>query len=167
LLSSIYTQDGKYLFFAGNDSLGILQQDVDVSAYARPIDAQQQQFSFSGYAESLDQGPNSDQARITVSALDGAKNRTLFTYDSDTTRSLNKWLHLTDTFTAPPATRFIRVRMIAIRHVGGDNDGYFDNLTLFGETRPGFFTGWRLYAIIGLCLIVIGVVVFRLRSRRK
>jgi len=153
--------------FAGNDSLGSLQQDIDVSSYARPIDAQEQQFFFSGYAESLDQGPNSDQARITVAALDSAKTKTLFTYDSDTTRSLNKWLHLTDIFMAPRSTRYIRVRMIAIRHVGGDNDGYFDNLELFTGTRTGFFSGWRLYAIIGLLLILIGAVIFRHAPRKR
>lgn len=154
-----YSQHGKYLFFAGNDSLGILQQDIDLSSYARSIDEGKQQFIFSGYVESLDQGPNSDQSAVAITGLDASKNKSLYNF-RDTTRSIGKWLEVTDTFIAPPATRSIRVQMIAIRHVGGDNDGYFDNFSLTTrslDTRlvwlwigliilvAGSVTGWRWY----------------------
>ncbi len=70
-----YAQSGKYYFFAGADSLGILRQDIDVSAYAPHIDELEQQFIFNGYAESLDQGPGSDQSQIVITGLDSSKNK--------------------------------------------------------------------------------------------
>ena len=157
-----YSQHGKYLFFAGNDSLGILQQDIDVSPYARGIDANRQQFIFTGYAESLDQGPNSDQSAFAITGLDGSKNKVLYTF-GDTTRSIGKWLSVTDTFTAPAATRFIRIQMIAIRHVGGDNDGYFDNLTLTTRS-PGSGLAWIWMAVV---ILIIGAVIGLIARRRK
>src|SRR5437868_427549 len=44
--SAVY--DGSYLFYEGGDAVGVLQQDVDVSAFAFQIDANFQQFGFSG-----------------------------------------------------------------------------------------------------------------------
>jgi len=157
-----YSQHGKYLFFAGNDSLGILQQDIDVSPYARGIDANRQQFIFTGYAESLDQGPNSDQSAFGITSLDNSKSKVLYTF-GDTTRSIGKWLFVTDTFTAPPATRFIRIQMIAIRHVGGDNDGYFDNFTLTTRSLDPSLT----WIWIILVVLIIGTVIGVIRYRRR
>lgn len=125
-----FAQNGKHLFFAGNDTLGILQQDVSVSNYAKDIDAHKQQFIFNGYVYSLDQGPNSDQAQIIITGLDSSKTKITTIFNTDSTRSLNKWKLVADTFFAPPSTKFLRVQLIAIRHVGGDNDGYFDNIIL-------------------------------------
>lgn len=48
-----FAQDGKYYFFAGNDTMGILEQDVNVSAYAEAIAKNAQQFVFSGYVRSI------------------------------------------------------------------------------------------------------------------
>ena len=157
-----YSQHGKYLFFAGNDSLGILQQDIDLSEYARSIDKGKQQFVFSGYVESLDQGPNSDQSAVAITGLDNSKNKSLYNF-RDTTRSIGKWLLVTDTFMAPPATRFIRIQMIAIRHVGGDNDGYFDNFSLTTRSLDTSLT----WLWIGLIVLVAGSVTGWQWYRRK
>jgi hypothetical protein len=157
-----YAQHGKYIFFAGNDTLGILQQDVDVSKWSQEIDAQKQQIIFGGYVQSLDQGANSDQSALSITGLDNSKTKTLYTF-SDTTRSLNKWLRVTDTFMAPVNTRFIRIRMIAIRHVGGDNDGYFDNFSLTTRTLDS----WPIWIWVVLGLLVTGGAVGILRWRRR
>ncbi len=156
-------QSGKALFFEGSDTLGILRQEVDVREFASRIAAGKQQFSFNGYAESLDQGPNSDQARIILTSLDSRKKNPKVLFDSDTTRSLNKWLWLRDTVLATPATAFIRVDLISIRHVGSDNDGYFDNITLVAlDQHPA---SW-IWAIVVVLAISVGIVIYR-RTRRK
>ena len=162
-----FAQEGKYYFFAGQDTLGILQQDVDVSKYATGIDAQKQLFTFHGYAQSLDQGLNSDQAMLTIQSLDGSKSKTLYSFSTDTTRSIGKWLPLSDSFVAPALTRFIRIQLIAIRHVGGDNDGYFDDMTLTTQTTDFIDKKW-LFIIIAIVLLVGGISVFVYsRNRRK
>ena len=150
-----FAKDGKYYFFAGNDTLGILQQDVNVSDYAAGIDARKQQFIFSGDVQSLDQGPNSDQSQIILTGLDNSKSKILYKYDSDTIRSIGKWRSLTDTFNAPAGTRFIRVRLLAIRHVGGDNDGYFDNLVLTATPQENNFKKPVIFIAAALVALVI------------
>ncbi len=160
-----FAQHGYYLFFAGADTLGILQQDVDISLFSKTVDAGKQRFVFSTYAESLDQGPNSDQARTTVYALSNDKQHSKPLYDSDTTRSLNKWMLLKDTFLVSPATRFIRVQLISIRHVGGDNDGYFDNASLLAI--PVASGSWVWIAVgIFLLLILLLYVLFKAKHKR-
>ena len=156
-------QSGKALFFAGADTLGILRQEVDVREFASGIAAGKQRFSFNGYAESLDQGPNSDQARIVLTSLDSTRQNPKVLFDSDTTRSLNKWLLLRDTVLAPPATAFIRVDLITIRHIGGDNDGYFDNITLVA--LPQTRNVWIWVTVVALA-IGAGIVSYR-RTKRK
>ncbi|HMG69435.1 MAG TPA: hypothetical protein VK588_17175 [Chitinophagaceae bacterium] len=161
-----FAKEGHHYFFAGNDTLGVLQQDVNVSDYADGIDANKQSFVFSGYAQSLDQGPNSDQAMITIKGLDNSKNKTLYTFISDTTRSIGKWLQVRDSFVAPISTRFIRVQLIAIRHVGGDNDGYFDNILLTTKsTGSAFDKKWLFIAIAIVLVIAIGFFIYKKRKR--
>jgi hypothetical protein len=159
-----FAQNGKYLFFAGNDTLGILQQDVNVSKYAPEIDKQKQQFVFNGYVQSLDQGPTSDQTQIIITGLDSSKTKITNIFKTDSTRSLNKWRLIADTFSVAPLTRFIRIQLKAIRHVGGDNDGYFDNIMLIALPVE-----WDLKII----LLIIGAVIvcvvlgFIIRSKRN
>jgi hypothetical protein len=155
-------QSGKALFFAGADTLGVLRQEVDVREFASGIAAGKQRFSFNGYAESLDQGPNSDQARIVLTSLDSMKKNPRVLFDSDTTRSLNKWLLLRDTVLAPPATAFVRVDLISIRHVGGDNDGYFDNITLVA--LPQTPTVW-VWVVAVVMAIAVGMVIYRRKKK--
>jgi len=163
-----FAQEGKYFFFAGQDTLGILQQDVDVSKYATGIDAHKQLFTFHGFAQSLDQGPNSDQAMLTIQGLDSSKGKTVYSFSTDTTRSIAKWLPLSDSFVAPVSTRFIRVQLIAIRHVGGDNDGYFDNLILTTSSAGNQLSrNLLIIGAIALLFIVVLVIVYRNRSARK
>jgi hypothetical protein len=159
-----FAQAGKYYFFAGNDTLGILQQDINVSDYAAGIDMHKQQFIFSGYVQSLDQGSNSDQSQIILTGLDSSKSNALYKYDSDTIRSIGKWRPLTDTFIAPVATRFIRVQLIAIRHVGGDNDGYFDNMAL---TAVPVSSGYNIILIIAIVIICCLCIAFYFIKKKR
>lgn len=161
-----YAKEGNRYFFAGNDTLGILQQDVSVSDYASGIDAHKQSFVFNGYAQSLDQGPNSDQAMFTVEGFDISKNKTLYTFNSDTTRSIGKWLQVRDSFIAPISTRFIRIQLISIRHVGGDNDGYFDNISLTTQTTGSAFDKKWLFIVMVIVLVfAIGFFIYKKRKR--
>jgi hypothetical protein len=159
-----YAQSGKYLFFAGNDTLGILQQDVDISEFAPVIDANKQQFIFNGYVQSLDQGPNSDQAQIIVTGLNNSKQDPQILYNSDTTRSLNKWMLLADTFKVPSLTRFVRIQLVAIRHVGGDNDGYFDNISLI--PLKNLMDRWVLFVLISAGIILGIAFYLYIRSKK-
>jgi len=159
-----FAQNGKYFFFAGADTLGILEQDVNVSKYAKDIDAHKQQFIFNGYVYSLDQGPNSDQAQIILTGLDSSKTKIVDIFNTDTTRSLNKWRLVADTFFAPASTKFVRVQLIAIRHVGGDNDGYFDNMVL--NAMP-VENNMILYIIIAAAVIVLAIVLWIIIKQRN
>jgi len=159
-----FAQNGKHLFFAGNDTLGILQQDVDVSKYANYINAHKQQFIFNGYVYSLDQGPNSDQAQIILTGLDSSKTKIATIFNTDSTRSLNKWRLVADTFFAPALTKFVRIQLIAIRHVGGDNDGYFDNMILNAipvENNRNF------YIIIAVAVCILAIVLWIIMKQRN
>jgi hypothetical protein len=133
-----YAKDGKHFFFGGNGSLCILQQDVNVSSYAAEIDKGKLRCILSGFEQSLDQGPLSDQGKLKMECLDMTK-RTILSADStDTLMSIGKWKAVADTFMPPRLTRFVRVRLVAIRHVGGDNDGYFDNIGLSASSPPEY-----------------------------
>ena len=159
-----FAQDGKYYFFAGNDTLGILQQDVNVSDYAGQIDEHTLQFIFNGYVQSLDQGPNSDQSQIILTGLDNSKTKITNIYTSDSTRSISKWLLVADTFKVSASTRFIRLQLIAIRHVGGDNDGYFDNMSLVALPVKSSFNIILIIIAALVCLLIIFIII-RKRSR--
>ncbi len=84
--------------------LCILQQDVDVSKYAKTIDDKKQKFILSGFEQTLDQGPLSDQGMLKVQCLDASKNKTLYSDSTDTLMSVSKWQAIADTFLAPSST---------------------------------------------------------------
>ncbi|MDB5156010.1 MAG: C-terminal target protein [Mucilaginibacter sp.] len=159
-----YAQNGRYIFFAGNDTLGILQQDVNVSNYAPEIDKHKQQFAFNGYVQSLDQGPNSDQAQIILTGLDSSKTKIINIFKTDSTRALSKWRLIADTFSVAPLTRFIRIQLKAIRHVGGANDGYFDNMILTALPVEGDL---RIVLLIITAIIIFLALGFIIRSKRN
>ncbi|MFI5186164.1 MAG: hypothetical protein ACHQF0_05535 [Chitinophagales bacterium] len=162
-----FAQEGNRYFFAGNDTLAILQQDVSVSQFASRIDEQKQSFVFKGYEQSLDQGPNSDQGMISIQGTDSSKTKILYTFNSDTARSISKWQPLIDSFLVPPATRFIRIQLIAIRHVGGDNDGYFDNISLTTQTTGFVLDKKWLFIIIAIVLLAVATSVIYKKNRSK
>jgi RHS repeat-associated protein len=121
--------EGSKYFHADASPEAELRQDVDVSSVAAEIDAGTQPFSFDGYVESFPQVPT-DAARIVVEYRDAMNQTVLQAYDSGQIRQYSQWQHLTDSRMAPVGTRWVRVRLIATRFNGVNNDGYFDALSL-------------------------------------
>lgn len=157
-----HAQDSSHYFFAGNGSICVLQQDADVSKYAKAIDNNKQKFILSGYEQTLNQGNISDQGMLKVECLDASKTKTLYSDSTDTLMSKTKWQAVTDTFSAPPNTRFIRVQLVSFRNVGGDNDGYFDNISLTTTTSKN-----SLLIIIIIAALIILVVLYLYFRKRK
>jgi len=156
-------QSGSYFFFAHLGVVSILQQDVDVSTYAKTIDDKKQKFILSGYEQTLDQGPLSDQGMLKAECLDASKNKILYSDSTDTLMSVSKWQAVSDTFLAPSSTRFIRVQLIAFRRVGNDDDGYFDNISL--SALPS-----QNYLLIGVIIVVVIIMIgitFYLQLNKK
>ena len=120
--------DGNSFFFAGVGSSATLRQTVDVSSLATAIDAGTQQFDFNGYVRSYPQSP-SDTSEIVLSYLDAGA-AVLGSFASGAIASPTAWQLVSNTWLAPAQTRAIQVDLIATRHNGSNNDGYFDGLSL-------------------------------------
>lgn len=121
--------EGSYYFFSGVNASAELRQDVDVSAYADFIDTGTQLFSFSGYVRSWPQSP-ADLSRIILEYLNFDKSVILTSFDSGDYGDASIWTLISNDTIAPVGTRFIRIRLIATRRSGSNNDGYFDALSL-------------------------------------
>ena len=117
---------GKSFFFAGVSAFSELRQDLDVSLYEKRISEGRQKFRFEGFTSSWKQ---QDTARIVIEYLDKSKEEILDSYDSKELAN-RKWKRISKTQVAPIGTYFIRIRLIAQRNAGDDNDGYFDTLAL-------------------------------------
>ena len=120
---------GAAYFSPGTAPLAELEQDVDVSAYAARIAAGDQQFAFEGRVHTRDEVPL-DVARIVVEYRDVTGTVVLEAYDSGEITSPFGWHQLADVRAAPAGTGWIRVRLLATAFTAGDNDGYFDALSL-------------------------------------
>ena len=121
--------EGEAYFFAGVSGTAELIQDVDVSAYAARIADGDQRFVFDGRVRSRDEA-SPDAARVVVEYRDASNTELLDSFDSGELVSPLDWLAVTDERVAPNGTGWIRVRLIATRNGGTDNDGYFDGLSL-------------------------------------
>jgi hypothetical protein len=130
--SSPAPHDGPAYFFAGAVETGELAQDADVSSFASAIDAGSQEFGFRGYTRGF--SGQADESRIVVEYRD-ATGAVLDLFDTGPQIQVAFWAEHTDVRPAPPGTRFIRVRLIATRRAGGNNDGYFDSMTLTPLSR--------------------------------
>jgi len=158
-----HAQDSSHYFFGGYGLICVLQQDVDVSNYAKTIDGKKQKFIVSGFEQTLDQAERSDQGMLKAECLDASKNKILDSIFTDTLMSKTKWKAVADTFSAPPNTRFIRVQLVAFRNVGGDNDGYFDNISLVAIPSQNYL----LIIIIIIAIIILSGLVLYLRKRKS
>lgn len=142
-----------YFFRAGNVKNGELAQYVDVSAYASLIDAGVQTFSFNGFVRSFAQDPT-DSARVVVEYLP-LNGLPLAVYDSGEQTVAGIWYPLADTRSAPPGTRWIRVRLIATRYAGTGNGGFFDSLSLVAHAPSSWFDlGSGLAGVAGIPSLV-------------
>lgn len=129
--------DSTHIFYAGTNTLAVLQQDVDVNGYATTIDNSTQYYSFSGWIQSKAEVVPPDQAAFSIQCLDAAKTQVLYNWRSDTTASVGVWAQVTAHFMAPPGTRYLRVQLIAIKNQGSTNDAYFDDIYLSPSTGTG------------------------------
>jgi hypothetical protein len=119
--------EGMARFGAGASDVAELSQTVDLTAFAEPIDSGGQFFEFSGWIQTT----GSDTARIVIEFVDADDPpQILAGFDSGDLTSPGFWQQVVDLRTAPPQTRAIRVRLIGQRVDGGDNDAYFDGLSL-------------------------------------
>jgi len=160
-----FAKEGKYYFFGGNGLLCVLQQDADVQQYANRIDDGKQRFFVNGSERSLDQGQLSDQGMLKFECLDVTKTKILYSDSTDTLMSIGKWRAIADTFSAPKFTRYVRVQLIAFRHVGGDNDGYFDDISLTAFPSPNYSLVIIIVAVI--LAIIVGVIVCFSKKSKK
>jgi phosphatidylserine/phosphatidylglycerophosphate/cardiolipin synthase-like enzyme len=118
--------EGNAYFFAGATDVGELFQDVDVSHLAAEINEGGVQFQFSARVSGWN---GNDTARVIVEYR-GAGGAVLDSYDSGPRTSSQSWLAIGDTRTAPAGTVMLRLRLIAVRNAGTNNDAYFDALVL-------------------------------------
>lgn len=158
-----HAQDSSHYFFGGYGFVCILQQEADVNQYAKTIDNKKQKFILSGFEQTLDQGLQSDQGMLKAECLDATKSKVLDSTRTDTLMSKTKWQSAADTFLAPASTRFIRVQLVAFRNVGGDNDGYFDNISLVALPSQNYPL-IIIIIVIAIVIVAIGSFVF---FRRK
>ena len=131
-----------------NRDVAELRQDIDVSLYSQAIDANNQDFIFTGYTRSWS-AQMLDASRIILEYYDTDMN-ILTSWDSgpktstgrafDPNGDLNGWVQTTSTTTAPVGTRTIRIRLESTRYQGCENDGYYDDLELIPKCNGGIST---------------------------
>lgn len=131
--------EGLKYFFCGNDAVAELRQDVDVGGLAYFVDLGVQSFAWSGWVRSYNQQP-ADMARVVVEYRD-ASGQVLDTFDSGEIGSKEAWVEVADTRLAPVGTRVLRVSLHARRQSGGNNDAYFDDLSLLALDPPDQVAG--------------------------
>jgi len=120
-------QSGSQYFYAGQSGSAELRQDVDVSRIPF-VTAGSQSFTFTGYIQTYDQTP-SDTSEVIVEYRNPS-GVILSSYDSGALINTGSWKLIGNTRLAPSGTTTIRVRLLAERHNGTANDGYFDSLSL-------------------------------------
>jgi RHS repeat-associated protein len=126
-------QRGRAYFFAGDAQQAELRQDVDVSAFAGTIAAGTQQFEFRAYMRSLAEAAL-DAGRVILEYRNATNSSVIATLDSGLITTTTDW-HLTeDTRAVPAGTGWIRVRLVATRNSGANdnqsNDAFFDSISL-------------------------------------
>jgi hypothetical protein len=126
--------EGTTYFWPTQTTGGEIYQDVDVSDFASSIAASNQLFAFTGWELNYRQPPN-DASRFVIEYRDATKSQVLSAFDSGEYRQFVDWQQISDVRTAPPGTRWIRVRLIATRYMGTDDDSYFDGLALTDATH--------------------------------
>jgi len=76
-----------------------------------------------------------------------------------------KWKAVADTFFAPKLTRYIRVQLVAFRNVGGDNDAYFDDISLSASSSPSNIL--LVGMVLAILAIVTGATIYIRKKRKK
>ena len=119
----------------GANAIAELTQDVDVAAFAVPIDTGSQEFLFEGFIRSADEVV-ADTVRVVIESRDAANATVLDSYDSGELASIDAWQSLVARVTPPAGTRVLRLRIVTVRHTGPDTDAFVDRLALRSLGTP-------------------------------
>ncbi len=122
---------GQNFFYVGADAVSYaeLRQDVDVSAFANSIAAGTQQFEMQVWVRAAGHSYPSNP-RVVVEFRNARNDGVLGTLDYGNGYAIGGWNLTEATQAAPVGTRWIRVRLIAIRNGSPGNDAYFDSVSL-------------------------------------
>ncbi len=110
---------------AGNVSE--LRQRVSVTQFEPLLGAGDLAFRLSGFVRSYDQSP-ADTTQMLLECLAGSK--VVAELDLGVRRNVDAWHFVAGELLAPPGTTKLRVRLRSRRRSGGNNDGYYDVLSL-------------------------------------
>ncbi len=137
--------EGDYYFYPGAAAgTAELYQDIDLSADAGYIDAENLLLDFRAYLRAFPQTP-ADAAQVVLEFLDADEN-ILETYDTGQQTNTGYWRKMEDSRTGPIGTRSVRIRLLSTRYNGTNNNGYIDNLlltkTILGAPLP---VSWKSF----------------------
>ena len=108
---------------------------MDLARYAREIDDGRLGLTFEGYV--CNHHPtNPDTSQVVLEYLDAAKAQELAKFDSGVIKNGTSWRQVRDARAVPKGTRWVRVRLLSVRHNGHHNDGYYDSLWLKADVVP-------------------------------
>ncbi len=155
----INPHSGRFDFVGGTGAFGTLTQNVSLAGAPGVTDAQidsgivSAQVSF--WEQGLNQGPTSDNGFVSLTFRD-ANNSVLGTVSTPVIDSHDlTWENFTGSFAVLAGTRSIDYTMNFTRHVGSDNDAFFDDnsLTVSVNSVPEptslFMLGSGALAVLG------------------
>ena len=117
--------DGDRVFWPGKVPSGELYQDVPIAAFGRSL-VGSSQVVFEAFLSGFPGDP--DTAQVVMEARESS-GVVLASIDSRP-QNYSTWTRVTLSLDLPPATGFVRVRLVGTRLRGEDNDAYFDKLSL-------------------------------------
>lgn len=128
-------QAGTSYFFPGVAATAELGQIIDVANDSAAIDNGTKIYYFTGYVRAYEQSPP-DESNIFIHFRNGADILlTSFLFGPYT--QTDTWLRIDSALSAPPGTRKIDIRLHSVRHIGSNNDGYYDELYLGNSPLVG------------------------------
>lgn len=149
----IGTHSGQRFFWGGQSASAELYQEVDLASYRGWLGDGARSALFVGYLGSWT--GDADSAQVVIEARDGLG--TVLDSTSSPAASPDAWTRVELRFPLPPTTATVRVRLLAQRLAGADNNGYFDDVGLFlpapnllvnpgAEQQPVTSHGWTAAA---------------------
>ena len=123
----IGTHAGESFFWGGQSAVAELFQDVDLGELAGYLGAATRTIRFVGYLGSW--SGDTDAADVVLEARDASG--TVLAQSTSAPASPDIWTRREIAFDLPPGTASVRVRLLASRVQGSDNNAYFDSVGLF------------------------------------
>jgi hypothetical protein len=123
---------GTAYFCAGKGPRGELVQLVDLREISEIVDANKLKFTFQGKFRSYS-ARRADTAEAVVEFWNHSPEVLLASKSTGPVSSMRGWETKALSDAIPANTRYIRIRLVSVRHDGENNDGYFDDLSLTFE----------------------------------